>query len=282
MTYILKNSSIAEYKKHLALEEKSKSTIEKYMRDIQNFYAYLSEDKNIDKEKVIHFKESLLENRAVSTANSAIAALNGLFSFLGGDELKVKPFKQQRRIFRDREKELNKAEYLRLLNAAKQRNNQRLFYIMETLCATGIRISELQYITAEAVKKGRCTVNCKGKIRTILLPGKLVKSLEKYCKVNGIMTGAVFITRSGRPMERTNVWVEMKKLCKDAKVDSGKVFPHNFRHLFAVCFYNLEKDIAKLADILGHASIDTTRIYIMESIEEHARQIERLGLVISI
>ena len=280
MLYKIEILNLIEYKKHLILAEKSQSTIEKYMREIQRFYHALPPNKQIDKETVIHFKESLIENYAVSTANSIIAALNGLFAFMGWHELKVKPFKVQRRIFRDKNKELNKAEYLRLLNAAKRKNNLRLFYIMETLCATGIRISELKYITTEALKNGKCTVNCKGKIRTIPLPKKLIQSLTQYCKLNKIQSGIIFITRSGRPMSRSNIWSEMKKLCKDANVNTAKVFPHNFRHLFAVSFYRLEKDIAKLADILGHASIDTTRIYIMESIEEHTKQIERLGLII--
>ncbi len=280
MPYVIEEAYLTAYKKHLILEEKSQSTIEKYMRDVQAFYSFLPESKQVEKETVIRFKESLIDRCAVSTANSMIAALNSLFTFMGWYELKVKPFKQQRRIFRDKEKELSKAEYLRLLDAAKRKNNQRLFYLMETLCATGIRISELQYITVEAVKNGKCTVNCKGKVRTILLTKKLMRCLTEYCRQNGILSGTVFITKGGKPMNRSNVWLEMKNLCKDAEVDATKVFPHNFRHLFAVSFYHLDKDIAKLADLLGHASIDTTRIYIMESIEEHTKQIERLGLVI--
>ena len=207
-------------------------------------------------------------------------ALNGLFSFLGWRDCRVKPFKQQRCIFRDKERELSEKEYLSLLKAAKQKGNQRLFYIMETLCNTGIRISELQFITAEAVWTGTAVVKCKGKQRKVLLPQRLRKELQRYCKRNKIASGAVFITRTGKPISRTNVWGEMKRLCKAACVEAKKVFPHNFRHLFAVSFYRLEKDIAKLADLLGHASIETTRIYVMETAESHIRQIERMRLCI--
>ena len=280
MEHILNMEQIKNYERHLRLEERSAATIEKYMRDIRSFFAVLPKDKKVDKEFIIQYKEYLGKTYAISTANAGIAAINGLMTLLGWYDCKVKPYKQQRKIFRDKEKELSKAEYLRLLDAAKNKGNNRLFYLMETLCATGIRISELPYITAEAVKTGQAVVNCKGKARIVLLSKKLREALGRYCKENHIKEGPVFVTRSGKPMSRSNVWSEMKKLCESAKVDPDKVFPHNFRHLFAVAYYNLEKDIAKLADLLDHASIETTRIYIMESSEKHICQMERLGLVV--
>ena len=280
MHRILTTDLIHDYERHLILEERSAGTIRKYMRDVLFFFSYLPASKSIDKKTVIQYKEHLAERYAVSTANSMLAAVNGLTAFAGWYECHVKPLKQQRRIFRSTDRELSKSEYLRLLNAAKARGNSRLFHLMQTLGTTGIRISELRYITVEAVKQGQAVVNCKGKIRTILLVKKLRRVLIGYCRENGLTSGPVFVTKTGRPMNRSNIWMEMKRLCDSAGVDAGKVFPHNFRHLFAVTYYHLEKDIAKLADILGHASINTTRIYIMESGAEHIRQMERLGLVV--
>ncbi len=271
---------VKEYERHLWLAERSSGTIQKYLHNIEQFRRYLPREKTVTKETVIAYKKSIAEKYAISTANAALVALNGLFSFLGWRDCRVKPFKQQRCIFRDKERELSEKEYLSLLKAAKQKGNQRLFYIMETLCNTGIRISELQFITAEAVRMGTAVVKCKGKQRKVLLPQRLRKELQRYCKRNKIASGAVFITKTGKPISRTNVWGEMKRLCKAACVEAKKVFPHNFRHLFAVSFYHLEKDIAKLADLLGHASIETTRIYVMETAESHIRQIERMRLCI--
>jgi integrase/recombinase XerD len=280
MGYTITVRMIAQYEKQLVAAEKSHATIEKYLRDIKAFYAFLPKSGRVEKETVIAYKQRLEERRAVSTANAAIAALNGFFAFFQFDALKVKPLKQQRRIFRDRTKELTKAEYLRLLEAANRIKNQRLLHIMQTLCATGVRISELHDITVEAVRSGTAIVRSKGKTRPVLLMGKLRKALLQYCREHGIKSGSVFVTKRGRPVNRSNVWGEMKRLCREAQVEAGKVFPHNFRHLFAVTFYNMKKDIAKLADLLGHASIETTRIYIMESSEKHAQLIERLGLMI--
>lgn len=280
MEYTLTQEMVKEYERHLWLAERSSGTIQKYLHNIEQFRRYLPREKTVTKETVIAYKKSIAEKYAISTANAALVALNGLFSFLGWRDCRVKPFKQQRCIFRDKERELSEKEYLSLLKAAKQKGNQRLFYIMETLCNTGIRISELQFITAEAVWTGTAVVKCKGKQRKVLLPQRLRKELQRYCKKNRIASGAVFITKTGKPISRTNVWGEMKRLCKVACVDAKKVFPHNFRHLFAVSFYRLEKDIAKLADLLGHASIETTRIYVMETAESHIRQIERMRLCI--
>lgn len=280
MEHLLTMQQISEYQRYLLLAERSLGTIQKYMRDIRCFFAFLPEGKELSKETVIAYKEHLAAQYAISTANSMLAAVNSLMSFAGWYDCRVKPFKQQRHIFRDKSRELSKAEYWRLLEAARANGNSRLFFIMQTLCATGIRISELQYITVEALSSGQASVNCKGKARVILLPKKLRRALGGYCKANHICSGPVFVTKSGRPVNRSNIWAAMKQLCQSARVDAGKVFPHNFRHLFAVTFYHLEKDIAKLADLLGHASIETTRIYIMESSAEHIRQVERLGLVL--
>ena len=195
-------------------------------------------------------------------------------------DLYIRQVKTQRRIYRDKERELTREEYMRLLDAARESGNLRLFYLMQTLAGTGVRVSEIRYFTVEAVRSGSAVVNCKGKQRTILIPKKLRKALLSYCKQANITSGPVFITKTGKPLDRSNVWKEMRKLCALARVEPRKVFPHNFRHLFAVMFYKLQKDIAKLADLLGHASINTTRIYIMESGAEHERQLERLGLIL--
>ena len=223
MEHILTWEMMREYEKHLRLAEKSSSTIQKYLHDIWRFYEHLPRGKVFTKERVIAYKESLAEQYAISTANAILVALNGLFLFLGWCDCRVKPFKQQRCIFRDKERELSEKEYLSLLKAAKQKGNQRLFYIMETLCNTGIRISELQFITAEAVRTGTAIVNCKGKQRKVLLPQKLRKELQNYCKKNCITSGAVFITRTGKPISRTNVWGEMNRLCKAACVEAKKL-----------------------------------------------------------
>ena len=209
-----------------------------------------------------------------------LASINSLFSFFDWFDCKVKAIKQQRQIFCSEDKELTKAEYVRLLNSAKQKKNDRLNLIIQTICGTGIRVSELQFITVEAAKAGEATVNCKGKIRTVFIVKELKKKLLKYAKARHISTGPIFITRGGTPISRTNIWREMKALCKDADVKPNKGFPHNLRHLFARTFYGIEKDIAKLADILGHSSINTTRIYIISTGTEHRRRMENMRLVV--
>lgn len=270
---------LENYEVYLISEEKSSGTIEKYIRDTSGFLSFAGEEE-ITKQTVIEYKEALALKYEVSTVNSILAAMNGFFEFIGRPELRVKPIKKQKSIFCRKDRELSREEYLRLLEAARKNDGQRLYMIMQTICSTGIRISELKYITAEAVRCGRAEVSCKGKLRVILLPKKLRKSLEKYISRHGIKEGPVFITKSGRPVSRGNVWRDMKKLCEKANVDKSKVFPHNLRHLFAKEFYRLEKDLAKLADILGHANIETTRIYIMENGENHERILEKMKLVV--
>ena len=241
-------------------------------------YVYAGQQ-NVTKELMMAYKNSLIEKGyAVRSINSMLASLNGLLNFLGWQDCKVKNLKTQRQTYCAEEKELTKAEYLRLLTAAEHRPQLQL--ILKTICSTGIRVSELRFFTVEAVKRGEIAVRCKSKTRTILLPSMLRKLLLDYAKTSGIPSGAIFITRSGKPLNRSNIWAQMKSLCNTANVKASKVFPHNLRNLFARTFYGIEKDIAKLADILGHSSIDTTRIYIMTTGTEHRKKIERLGLVV--
>ena len=259
-------------------DEKSTATIEKYLRDVRAFFAFIGE-RALTKEEVITYKQFLIEKQySVKSINSMLVSVNSLLAFLGWSDCRVKSIRQQRQIYCTEEKELTKSEYLRLLEAAKKKPQLRL--VMEPICGTGIRVSELRYFTVEAVRRGEIVVNCKAKTRTILLPGKLRKLLLDYAKKNQIVSGSIFVTRNGNPLNRSNIWSDMKKLCETANVKASKVFPHNLRKLFARTFYGIEKDIAKLADILGHSSIDTTRIYIISTGTEHRREIERLGLVI--
>lgn len=274
----LLTETIMEFTNYLCCEEKSTATQEKYLRDVQAFCLYAS-GKDITKETVIAWKKNLVENGyAVRSINSMLASINSLLDFLGLSNCKVKNIRTQRQTYCTEDKELTKAEYLRLLAASKK--NEQLNLVIQTICGTGIRVSELRYFTVEAIKHGEVTVDCKNKTRTILVPGKLKNILLNYAKRHGTTTGAIFVTRNGKPLNRSNIWSAMKKLCETAGVQPSKVFPHNLRKLFARTFYGIEKDIAKLADILGHSSINTTRIYIMTTGTEHRRKIERLGLVV--
>ena len=277
---ILTSEAIDCFKKYLREGEKSENTIEKYLRDVRAFAAYLK-SAEITKEAVIAYKNKLLsENYAARSVNSMLASLNSLFSFLGWMDCRVKSIKLQRQIYCSEEKELTKAEYIRLVHTAKQKGNKRLNLILQTICGTGIRVSELQFITVEAVKNGEATVSLKGKTRSVFIVKELQKKLLRYASEQGITSGTIFITRTGRPMSRTNIWREMKKLCKEAGVEPQKVFPHNLRHLFARVFYGIEKDIAKLADVLGHSSINTTRIYIISTGNEHRKRMENMRLIL--
>ena len=277
---ILTSEAIDRYKKYLREEEKSENTIEKYLRDVRAFAVYLS-GVEVTKGTVIAYKGKLLsENYTVRSVNSMLASLNSLFVFLGWEDCKVKSIKFQRQIYCPEEKELTKAEYMRLVRTAKQKGNERLNLILQTICGTGIRVSELQYITVEALKNGKAVVSLKGKTRSVFIVKELRKKLLRYTAEQKILSGAIFITRTGKPISRTNIWREMKGLCKQAGVNPSKVFPHNLRHLFARVFYGIEKDIAKLADILGHSSINTTRIYIISTGNEHRRRMENMRLII--
>lgn len=277
---ILTEKTIEDFCVHLQSEEKSAATIEKYLRDVRAFRAYLFSSP-ITKEAVIAYKNKLLaEKYAMRSINSMLASINSLFSFLGWLDCKVRSIKVQRQIYRSEDKELTKAEYMRLVDTAKQKGNERLNLLLQTICGTGMRVSELQFITVESVRNGEATVSCKGKTRSVFIVRELRKKLLRYAAEQGITSGAVFITRNGRPMSRTSIWREMKMLCVKAQVNPNKVFPHNLRHLFARTFYSIEQDIAKLADILGHSNINTTRIYVISTGAEHRRRMENMRLVI--
>ena len=266
------------FKDFLILEEKSGATVEKYLRDVRAFSVF-AENQAVTKEVVMAYKQHLLEKGyAVRSINSMLASVNSFLIFKDWPDCKVKSLKVQRQVYCAEEKELTKAEYERLLKAAGK--NEQLRLVMETICSTGIRVSELKYFTAEAVRRGEVIVRCKAKTRTILLPGKLRRLLLDYAGKQKIRSGVIFLTGRGKPLDRKAIWAQMKGLCKAAGVKPGKVFPHNLRKLFARTFYGIEKDIAKLADILGHSSVDTTRIYIMTSGTEHRQKLERLGLVV--
>ncbi len=274
----LLNEEIQEFANYLCREEKSAATQEKYLRDVRAFRFYAL-DNEITKELVVAWKKQLVDSGyAVRSINSMLASVNSLLDFLGLAHCKVKNIRTQRQTYCTEDKELTKAEYLRLLAASKK--NEQLNLLIQTICGTGIRVSELQYFTVEAIRYGEVSVDCKGKTRTILVPGKLKNILLNYAKRHNITTGAIFVTRNGNPLNRSNIWSAMKKLCETAGIKPSKVFPHNLRKLFARTFYGIEKDIAKLADILGHSSINTTRIYIMTTGVEHRRKIERLGLIV--
>jgi len=269
---------IDKFKMYLIEEEKSSATIEKYIRDITAFYVWL-QAAELNKVAVVNYKKYLNETYAPSSVNSMISSINSFFIYNEWYELKVKTLKIQRQIFTSRDKELTKAEYERLLDAAKSKKNEKLYMLMQTICSSGIRVSELCYITIEAIKQRQAIIKCKGKMRVVILPKDLCKMLYEYAKEQKITSGCIFITKTGKPLDRSNIWKMMKALCEDAKVSKDKVYPHNLRHLFARTYYSLQKDIVRLADILGHSSIETTRIYTIESGEVHRRQIQKLGLL---
>ena len=275
--YNLTMEQITAYRTWLSGEEKSAGTIEKYLRDIGAFARWLK-GAPVSKDRTSEWKTHLLaQGYAPVTINSMLAAVNSFLTFCGLTDCRVRLCRMQREIYQRAERELSRAEYLRLLRAAE--GDRRLWLLMQTICSTGIRVSELNYFTVEAVRRGEVSVACKNKSRKILLPGKLQKLLLRYARAIGITGGVIFRTRNGKPLDRSNIWAAMKRLCARAKIDPGKVFPHNLRKLFARTFYDLEKDIAKLADVLGHSSINTTRIYIMTTGQEHRRQLERLRLL---
>ena len=274
----LTEQKIEAFHQYLIREEKSPATVEKYLRDVRAFMVYVGE-KSVTKDVVMEYKKHLQEeNYAVRSINSMLASLNSFLIYIGWSDCKVKSMKLQRCVYCAEEKELTKAEYERLLKAAEK--NEQLRLVMQTICSTGIRVSELKFFTVEAVSHGEVVVNCKAKTRTILIPGKLRKLLLDYARKQKTRSGVIFVTRNGKPLDRKTIWAQMKGLCESAGVNPSKVFPHNLRKLFARTFYGIEKDIAKLADILGHSSIDTTRIYIMTTGTEHRKKIERLGLVV--
>lgn len=278
MDNIITQEQINTYCASMLADERSAGTVAKYRRDVTAFARWLG-GRAVTKETASGWKAHLLNRGyAPRTVNSMLAAVNSFFRFAGWN-IKVKFLKIQRQLFRDATRELNRAEYVQLLTAARSSGQERLALVMETLCATGIRISELCYITVAAAQQGKATVSLKGKIRTILLSTKLCRKLLKYAKKQKIAVGEIFLTSSGKGISRRQVWHELKRLCAAAGVEISKVFPHNFRRLFAVTYYKASRDIARLADVLGHSSIETTRIYLTVSGADQARQLDRLGLV---
>ena len=273
------NSAIMAFEKHLKDDEKSENTVAKYLHDLYYFLNF-TQGKPIEKAMMLEYKALLGEQYALTSANSMIAAVNAFLRFMGWMDCCIKQFKVQKKAFCSEENELTKAEYIRLVNTAKEEGNERLNLLLQTICGTGIRVSELQFITVEAVRKGEAVVSCKNKTRTVFIVRELQKKILSYIKAKGITTGCIFITKTGKPMSRCNIWREMKALCDQSGVSPDKVFPHNLRHLFARTFYGIEKDIAKLADILGHSNINTTRIYIITTGAEHKRKMENMRLII--
>ena len=270
---------IEAFVRHMEEEERSPATVKMYGRVIGELMAWLT-GREVTKEAAVAWKEQLLEREyAPATVNVKLAAVNAFFKFCGWQDCCVKALRLQRRVFRDPGRELTKAEYARLVEAARDSGKTRLALLMETICGTGIRVSEVRYVTVEAALAGQAEIALKGKIRTIMLPGKLCRKLLKYARKNKIASGEIFLTRSGKSLSRRQIWAEMKAVCNLAGVEPGKVFPHNLRHLFATTFYRACKDIVKLADVLGHSSVNTTRIYLITTGAEHARTLERLGLV---
>ena len=279
MSHYLTQKSIADFENDLKENERSNLTVSKYIHDIESFKTFL-DGREITKLLVLEYKTTLANKYAKSSANSMLATINSYFHFMGWHEYVVKRFPIQRKVYCDESKELARNDYIKLLNSAKEKGKDRLYLIMQTICGTGIRVSELRFFTVESIRSGKVVITCKSKTRTIFLLPKLKEMLLRYAKSKKITSGAIFITKSGKSIDRSNIWREMKSICSSAGVLAMKVFPHNLRHLFARAFYKVEKDLAKLADVLGHSSIETTRLYIISTGAEHRRQMENMRLII--
>lgn len=280
MKHELTQRCLKGFEAYLQEEERSGATREKYLRDLRAFQRFLEDGKTLDKLAVLRYKEWLVQNYAPASVNSMLAALNSFFAFAGWGECRIKPLRLQRRMFRDPERELTREEYGRLVAAVERRGDERLCLLLQAVCSTGIRVSELEYITVEAARLGRAEVACKGKRRTVFLPRQLSRRLMEYARRMGVKKGPLFLSRNGLPLGRSYIWALMKSLCAEAGVEKSKVFPHNLRHLFARVFYSAERNLVRLADLLGHSNINTTRIYTMESGEEQEKRLDRLGLVL--
>lgn len=280
MEHHINSNMLYAFADTLREEEKSIATIEKYVRDIKSFLTFVGQDAVVTKSTVIQYKQFLSSDYTVVSINSKLVALNRFFKANGWFDCMIRLLKIQKDTFRAQERELSREEYVRLLHTAKKKGKQRLYLLMETICATGIRVSELKFITMEAIRARYARVNLKGKTRTVILPTKLCQKLSQYCKIRKIKSGCIFITRHGNPLDRSNILHEMKALCKDACVEQTKVFPHNLRHLFAVTYYKMEKDLGHLADLLGHCNINTTRIYTRISREQQQKQVEKMKLIL--
>lgn len=274
----LTSKIIKSYETQLRQEEKSPNTIKKYMRDIMHFYDYLPANKIITRKLVIDFKQNISDTYTPSSVNTMLVSVNLFLDYLGLPSYRVKLLKIQRTVFYEEDKGLNKEEYLELLGAAKEIQNERLYMLVQTICATGIRVSELPFITVEALKIGKAVIRNKGKLRVIYISKELSEILLQYCCSNHIQGGSIFVTKSGRPIDRSNIWRDMQRLCEAAKVAAEKGHPHNLRHLFALTHYNMQKDIVRLASLLGHTSIETTRIYTMTTGGECMESLSQLDL----
>lgn len=271
-------NSIEAFGRYLTNSEKATTTVSKYLRDVLAFKVWLGA-RELSKSAVLEYKALLCGRYAPASVNASIASLNSYFNYIELYELRIKSLKLQKQVFVSGERELTKSEYEKLLSAAERSKNERLYLLMQTICSTGIRVSEVCYITVTAVARGVAEINCKGKRRQVFLPKQLCKLLGRYTFKNKIKSGSVFVTKNGKPLDRSNIWSDMKKLCEAARVSEKKVFPHNLRHLFARTYYSRYSDVVRLADILGHNSINTTRIYTAESGEIHRRRIQSLGLL---
>ncbi len=271
--------AISRFKNYLIDLERSRPTVDKYVRDVIHL-ANFANKRTVNRALLLEYKQSLIKSYAPASVNSMLASVNCFLRFSGSSDMTLRQVKIQKAVYCSEDKELSKEEYIRLVRAAQKRNDRRLALILQTVCATGIRIGELAYITVASANRGEATVLGKGKTRTVFIPRELSKKLLRYAKERGVHSGSVFVTRSGKPIDRSNVWTQMKALCREANVSADKVFPHNLRHLFARTFYKAEKDISRLADILGHSSVNTTRIYMISSGAEHRRKVENMRLII--
>lgn len=278
-TNIITEKKILDFQNHLRENEKASLTIEKYVHAVRELMEYLK-GTPLSKTVLLNFREHLQKNNRAKTVNTKLSAINAYLDYIDLSDIKIKFLKVQRSAFIEEERNLCEAEYHRLLDAAKSKKNRRLYYVMLTICGSGIRVSELRFITAEAVENGKAEIRLKGKTRTVILQKDLCRKLQRYIKEAGVISGPVFCTSSGRPLDRSNIYHDMKKLCEAAKVNPKKVFPHNLRHLFAKSYYAIEKNLAHLADILGHSSVETTRIYVAKDIQEHERTLMKMRLII--
>lgn len=279
MDNTITENNLKSFERYLYYNEKAGATVTKYILAVRRLAEYLG-DRQISKNLLLKYRDKLQEKYKAQTVNGVLSAINAWLCFMGKEKMRVKLLKIQRQVFLSEEKELNMAEYKRLLGAARKTGKERLYMIMLTLCGTGIRISELKYITVESARAGRADIHMKGKSRTVLLQKKLCRKLLAYARIHGIREGQIICTKNGKPVDRSNICRELKRLCKSAGINPSKVFPHNFRHLFARKFYEVEKNLAYLADILGHSNIETTRIYVAVSAKAHEHVLEKMQLVI--
>lgn len=271
--------SIRAFREFLLENEKAPATVQKYVGEAEHLREFLAGEP-LTKKELLAYREHLQQQCGARTVNNKLSAVNAYLLFLGAEHCHVKQLRVQRQAFREERRELSEAEYRRLIAAARGRKDQRLYHVMLTICTTGIRVSELRFITAETLASGWTEIRLKGKSRVVLLPRELAQRLRQYAQARGIRSGPLFRTRTGMPLDRSNIWREMKTLCREAGVAPEKVFPHNLRHLFARSFYEQEKDLAHLADILGHSSIETTRIYVAVSTQVHEQMLQRMRLIL--